>query len=147
MDKLTLKNTILKAQQETIDRLKKEYESYQSGGDLNLEDVRDLDDNSHREETEEYLQALETQIRQREWELEKLQGLDFGSKSSVTEGAVAQVNGQYYVIGIPACQFDHEGMHFIAMSQDAPFYQELMNKKKNDSFVFSKKQYTVESIF
>lgn len=147
MDKLILKNTILKAHQETLDRLKKEYASYQSGGDLNLEDVRDLDDNSHREETEEYLEALETQIHQREWEIDKLQGLDFGPKSSVTEGSVAQVNGQYYVIGIPACQFDHKGKHFIAMSHDAPFYQELMNKKKNDSFFFSKKQYTVESIY
>jgi hypothetical protein len=147
MDKITLKATLLKAHQETLQRLREEYASYQSGGDLNLEDVRDSDDNSHREQTEEYLQAMERQIHQRENEIKMLRNLDFGRKTSVTEGAVALVNDQYYIIGIPACQFDLEGKHFVAMSPDAPFYQELMDKKQNDSFVFNDKTFIIESIF
>jgi len=147
MDKVTLKATLIKAHQETLQRLRDEYASYQSGGNLNLEDVRDADDNSHREQTEEYLQAMERQIHQRENEIEMLRNLDFGRKTSVTEGAVALVDGQYYIIGIPACQFDLEGKHFVAMSPDAPFYQELMDKKQNDSFVFNNKTFTIESIF
>lgn len=147
MDKITLKATLIKAHQETLQRLRDEYASYQSGGDLNLEDVRDADDNSHREQTEELLQAMERQIHQRENEIKVLRDLDFGSKNAVTEGAVALVNGQYYVIGIPACQFDLDGKHFIAMSPNAPFYQELMDRKQNDSFVFNDKTFTIESIF
>jgi hypothetical protein len=147
MDKVSLKSTLIKAHQETLQRLKDEYANYQSGGDLNLEDVRDADDNSHREQTEEYLQALERQIHQREKEIKLLHDLDFGRKASVTEGAVALVNGQYYIIGIPACQFDLEGKHFVAMSPEAPFYQELMNKKENDSFVFNDRTFRIESIF
>ena len=147
MDKVTLKTTLIKAQQETLQRLKDEYASYQSGGNLNLEDVRDADDNSHREQTEEYLQAMERQIHQRENEIKTLRDLDFGRKTSVTEGAVALVNGQYYIIGIPACQFDLEGDHFVAMSPDAPFYEELMNKKQNDFFIFNGKKFTIESVF
>lgn len=147
MDKLTLKNTILKSHQETLEQLKKEYKNYQSGGDLNREEVNDLEDHSHREETEEYLQPLERQIHHREREIENLRDLDFGRKTSVTEGAVALVNGQYYVIGIPACQFDLDGKHFIAMSPEAPFYQELMDRKQADSFVFKDQKFTIESIF
>lgn len=147
MDKVILKATLIKAHQETLQRLKDEYAGHQSGGDLNLEDVRDADDDSHREQTEEYLQAMERQIHQREREIKELRDLDFGHKTSVTEGAVALVNGQYYIIGIPACQFDLEGKHFIAMSPDAPFYRELMDKKQNDSFVFNDKTFTIESIF
>ncbi|MBO9153515.1 hypothetical protein ACFOTA_14940 [Chitinophaga sp. GCM10012297] len=147
MDKVTLKATLIKAHQETLQRLKEDYASHQSGGDLNLEDVRDADDNSHREQTEEYLQAMERQIHQRENEIKMLRDLDFGGKTSVTEGAVALVNGQYYIIGIPACQFDFEGKHFIAMSPNAPFYLELMDKKQNDSFVFNGRKFTIESIF
>jgi hypothetical protein len=147
MDKVTLKSTLIKAHQETLQRLRDEYASYQSGGNLNLEDVRDADDNSHREQTEEYLQAMERQIHQRENEIKVLRDVDFGRKTSVTEGAVALVNGQYYIIGIPACQFDLEGKHFVAMSPDAPFYQELMDKKQNDSFVFNDRTFTIESIF
>ena len=147
MDKVTLKTTLIKAHQETLQRLRDEYASYQSGGNLNLEDVRDADDNSHREQTEEYLQAMERQIHQRENEIKILRDLDFGRKTSVTEGAVALVNGQHYIIGIPACQFDLEGKHFVAMSPDAPFYQELMDKKQNDSFVFNDKTFTIESVF
>ena len=147
MDKVTLKTTLIKAHQETLQRLRDEYASYQSGGNLNLEDVRDADDNSHREQTEEYLQAMERQIHQRENEIKMLRDLDFGRKTSVTEGTVALVNGQYYIIGIPACQFDLEGKHFVAMSPDAPFYQELMDKKQSDSFVFNDKTFTIESIF
>lgn len=146
MDKVILKTTLIKAHQETLQRLRDEYASYQSGGNLNLEDVRDADDNSHREQTEEYLQAMERQIHQRENEIKVLRDLDFGHKTSVTEGAVALVNGQYYIIGIPACQFDLEGKHFVAMSPDAPFYQELMDKKQNDSIVFNDKTFTIESI-
>jgi len=63
------------------------------------------------------------------------------------EGAVALVNGQYYIIGIPACRFDLEGKHFVAMSRDAPFYQELTDKRENDSFVINDKPFTIESIF
>ena len=147
MDKVILKMTLIKAHQETLRRLRDEYANYQSEGNLNLEDVRDADDNSHREQAEEYLQAMERQIHQREDEIKKLRDLDFGRKTSVTEGAVALVNGQYYVIGIPACQFDLEGKHFIAMSPNAPFYQELMDKKQNDSFIFNDKMFTIESIF
>ena len=147
MVKVALKTTLIKAQQETLQRLRDEYAGYQSGGDLNLEDVRDADDNSHREQTEEYLQAMERQIHQRENEIGMLRDLDFGSKNSVTEGAVALVNGRYYIIGIPACQFDLEGKHFVAMSPDAPFYRELMDKKQNDSFVFNDKTFTIESVF
>lgn len=147
MDKVNLKATLIRAHQETLQRLKDEYAGYQSGGNLNLENVRDADDNSHREQTEEYLYALERQIHQRENEIETLHNLDFSRKESVTEGAVALVDGQYYIIGIPACQFDFEGKHFVAMSPDAPFYQELMNKKQKDSFVFNDKTFMVESIF
>ena len=147
MDKVNLKTTLIKAHQETLQRLRDEYANYQSGGDLNLEDVRDADDDSHREQTEEILQAMERQIHQRENEIKMLRDLDFGSKTSVTAGAVALVNGQYYIIGIPACQFDLEGKHFVAMSPDAPFYRELMDRKQNDSFVFNDKTFTVESIF
>ena len=147
MDKVTLKATLIKAHQETLERLKDEYANYQSGGNLNLDDVRDADDNSHREQTEEYLQAMERQIHQRENELKVLRDLDFSRKTSVTEGAVALVNGQYYIIGIPACQFDFEGKHFVAMSPDAPFYQKLMDSKENDSFMFNDNTFTIVSIF
>ena len=147
MDKVILKSTLIKAHRETLQRLKDEYAGHQSGGDLNLEDVRDADDDSHREQTEEFLQAMEIQIHQREDEIKMLLDLDFSPKSSVTEGAVALVNGKYYIIGIPACQFDLEGKHFVAMSPDAPFYQELMDRKQDDSFVFNNKTFTVESIF
>jgi hypothetical protein len=146
MDKLALKTTLIKAHEETLQRLKDEYANYQSGGDLNLEDVRDADDNSHREQTEEILQAMERQIHQRENEIKLLRDLDFGRKTSVVEGAVALVNGQYYIIGIPACQFDLDGKHFVAMSPEAPFYRELMDKKQNDSFVFNGNTFTIESI-
>lgn len=147
MDKVTLKTTLIKAHEETLQRLRDEYASHQSSGNLNLEDVRDADDNSHREQAEEYLQAMERQIHQRENEIKVLRNLDFSHKTSVTEGAVALVNGQYYIIGIPACQFDHGGKHFVAMSPDAPLYQELMDKKQNDSFVFNNKTFTIESVF
>ena len=147
MDKVTLKATLIKAHQETLQALRDEYSSYQSGGNLNLDEVRDADDNSHREQTEEYLQAMERQIHQRENEIKVLRDLDFSHKTIVTEGAIAGVNGQYYIIGIPACQFDFEGKHFVAMSPDAPFYQQLMDKKQNDSFVFKDKTFTIESVF
>jgi hypothetical protein len=147
MDKVTLKAALIKSHQETLQRLKESYAGYQSGGDLNLEDVRDADDNSHREQTEEYLQAMERQIHQRENEIKMLRDLDFGPKTSVTEGAVALVNGQYYIVGIPACQFDLDGKHFVAMSPDAPFYQQLMEKKPNESFVFNDRTFTIESVF
>src|SRR5690242_6868609 len=139
MDKITLKAMLIKTHKETLQRLREEYANHQSGGNLNLENVRDADDNSHREQTEEYLQAMERQIHQRENEIKMLRDLDFGRKTSVTEGAVALVNGQYYIIGIPACQFDLQGKHFVAMSSDVPFYKELMDKKQNDSFTFNDK--------
>ena len=147
MDKITLKARLIKMHEETLQRLRNEYASYQSGGNLNLEEVRDADDNSHREQAEEYLQAMERQIHQRENEIRMLRDLDFGPKTTVIEGSVALVNGHYYIIGIPACHFEFEGKHFISMSPDAPFYQELMDRNQNDSFIFNNMKFTIESIF
>ena len=147
MDKIALKATLIEAHKETLQRLRDDYASYQSGGNPNLEDVLDADDISHRRQTEEYLEALERQIHQRENEIEMLRNLDFGPKTSVTEGAVALAGGQYFIIGIPACQFDFAGKHFVAMSPNAPFYQELMDKNQNDSFVFNGKGFTIDAIF
>ena len=147
MDKFELKETLIKAHQETLEELRVEFASNRSGGNLTIDDVQDADDHSHRKQTEEYLKAIEKQIDLREKEIERLRSLDFGRKTLVTEGAVALVNGQYYIIGIPACQFDLEGRHYVAMSPDAPFYQALMDKRQKDSFVFNNKTYTVESIF
>ena len=147
MDKLALKETLIKAHQETLEELKTEYASNRSAGNLSLDDVHDADDLSHRKQTEEYLKGMENQIQQREKEIERLRSVDFGDKTLVTEGAVALVNGQYFIIGIPACQFDLDGKHYVAMSPDAPFYQALMDKRQKDSFVFNNKTYTVESVF
>lgn len=147
MDKTTLKAALIKAHQEVLQHLRVEYISCQNSGNLNLDDVRDADDNSHRRQTEEYLETLERQIHQRHNEIKALRDLDFGHKTYVTEGAATLVNGQYYIIGIPACQFDYEGNHFVAMSPDAPFYQALMDKNKNDSFFFNDKMFTIEDIF
>jgi hypothetical protein len=146
MDKLELKAMLIRAHEETLAQLQREFADNQRESNLSLEDVRDADDDSHREQTEEYLQSLERQIHQREEELKKLRMLDFGHKDLVTEGAVAQVNGSYFIIGIPACQFYWEGRHFVAMSPDAPFYQALMNRKQKESFVFNDTKYTVESV-
>ncbi len=147
MDKLALKQTLIKAHEETLEELKTDYATNRSGENLSLEDVQDADDHSHQKQNEEYLKAIEKQIQQREKEIERLYSLAFGSKTLVKEGAVALVNGQYFIIGIPACQFDLEGKHYVAMSPDAPFYQALMDKKQKDSFVFNNKTYTVESVF
>lgn len=37
----------------------------------------------------------------------------------LTKGAIALVEGKYYTIGIPECQFDLDRKHFIAMSTEA----------------------------
>ena len=46
MDKIIIKATLIKAHQETLQRLREEYASYQSGGNLNLDDVRDADEST-----------------------------------------------------------------------------------------------------
>lgn len=147
MDKVNLKATLIKAHQETLQRLKDEYENFQNGSDVNLERGQDADDNSHREQAEEYLHTLGKQIHQREKEIEILRNLDFGHKTCVTEGSVALINGQYHIVGVPACQFDLDGKHFVALSSDAPFYKEILDKNKSDSFVFENKEFTIESIY
>lgn len=147
MDKITLKATLIRQHEDTLQGLLADYANYRKGGILSLGDVHDADDTSHKTQAEEYLEVLEKQIHQRENELEALKNLDFGPKLSVTKGSIALVGGNYYIIGIPACQFDLGGKHFIAMSPEAPFYRELMDRVQNDSFVFNGKDFTVDSVF
>lgn len=87
MDKLALKDTLIKAHRETLEELKTEYATNRTGENLSLDDVHDADDHSHRKQTEEYLQAMEKQIHQREMEIERLRSLDFSRKT--LGGAVA----------------------------------------------------------
>ena len=56
-------------------------------------------------------------------------------------------NGQYFVIGIPTCQFAFRDENYLAISPDAPFYLPLINKKPNDHFEYGSKLYNIEAVY
>ncbi len=147
MDKLALKLEIIKNQNEQLKTLEDDYANYQESSKLNLDDNLDTDDLSHRTQAQEYTQVLDKQIHQLSDDLKKITNTSFDKKNIITSGAVAKVNGQYYIIGIPACRFDFDGANYIAMSPEAPLYKAMMGKTENESFIFNDTTFLVEVVY
>lgn len=146
MNKLALKQEIIRVQRKNLEAIELEYADFNENTKLKLQDNLDTDDLSHRTQAEEYSQVFDIQIHNISNNIEKIEKISFDEKDRVIEGAIAKVNGQNYIIGIPACQFDFEGENYIAMSPEAPLFRAMINKKANDTFNFNNKSFLVENI-
>ncbi|MEH6535926.1 MAG: hypothetical protein V7719_06010 [Psychroserpens sp.] len=146
MNKLALKQEIIRVQRENLEAVELEYAEFNENTKLKLQDNLDTDDLSHRTQAEEYSQVFDKQIHNISDNIEKISKISFDKKDKIGLGAVAKVNGQNYIIGIPACQFDFEGENFIAMSSEAPLFIAMMNKSINETFSFNDKSFLVEDI-
>lgn len=146
MNKIALKQEIIRVQKKNLESLELEYAEYNENTKLKLQDNLDTDDLSHRTQAEEYSQVFDKQIHNISNNIKKISSISFDKKNKVIEGAVAKVNGQNYIIGIPACQFDYEGENYIAMSPEAPLFKAMMNKAVKDTFSFNGQSFLVEDI-
>jgi len=147
MDKTALKADIIKIFEADLKKLQLEYNDNKEETNADVESVQELDDLSHKWQAQETLDGLEKRIREAEANINKIAAIDFSKADVIKDGAVAKVNGQYFVVGIPTCQFAFRDENYIAISPDAPFYLPLINKKPNDHFEYGSKLYKIEAVY
>jgi hypothetical protein len=78
--------------------------------------------------------------------VEKLKGIDFGTKDHVAEGVMVKLNGRYLVVAVPTSRFVCDGKSFIGISANAPIYRRMRGLRKGDKFTFGGHRFTIEQL-
>ncbi len=146
MNKELLKNTLVEIQQNIVKELEENKVSKHSLVDLDEGDTIDPEDTARQYEFGEMEQMIKVQLNKAQRNLEKLETIDFGPKSTVTSGAFVETDKFNFFIGFSTIPFDCDGVHVVGISQESPIYPIMANKKAGDKFSFCGNNYTIQNI-
>lgn len=147
INKISVQNQLIMYLEEKLKASESQYQSYFSETGVKLNEVRDSDDVSHKIQNEDFTIAFDKQLHVVEHNLEKISSIDFSEKTAVGPGAVVKMNSQHYIIGIPACRFDFEGVNYIAMSTEAPLYLAIEGTEQGDTAEYNDQVYKIEKVY
>lgn len=117
-----------------------------------LVDERDLsgehrvDDVSQEEEAGDLTGLAEQAEAAESDEVEAAKALDVSATDTVRPGAVIEMDGAHFVVGVPSSAFTSGGVEYTGLSTDAPIYAELEGKKAADTFSFNDIEHTITSV-
>lgn len=100
------------------------------------QDVTRVDDISQEDDAGD-LHGLTDQVDEREKALaDAAETLDFSPTDVVRPGAVIELDGAHYVVGVASSAFTSGGVEYSGIAVDAPIYSALEDKKAGDTISF-----------
>lgn len=110
------------------------------------QDETRVDDISHEDEAGE-LHGLVEKVDEREnAAADAAEQLDMSATDVVRPGAVIEMDGQHFVVGVASSAFTSGGVEYSGISTDAPVYETLVGKKAGDTFTFADAEHHVGSV-
>ncbi len=146
MNKIKLKEALIKLELDSIGKANMYHEEFLTGNLLNRDDVVDADDQSHQSASLEVSEGLDDQLHEHEEHLRLIKSISFEPTDTVKLGAVVSVNGRCMVVAVPKSKFSIEGQDFIGISTKAPIYAQMVGKKAGDEFTFNNMNFTIEAV-
>jgi hypothetical protein len=132
MDKLELVKNIIEEQNKVIQNIKHSVSRYKVASDLDENDSIDPEDFSHQGEAKDMQLRFEQMLIQAKNNLENLKKYSTKESVIIEAGALIETNDFIIFIGISIPQFNFNGKTIITLSEQAPIYKSLKNKKIGD---------------
>ncbi len=130
----------------TIKDINTAYQANAGAADIDEESVLDKEDYSHQNEATDMKLAFKEKLIHAKNELNFVQGHAEQSFTEAKPGAIIQSDHEVFYLGIAFKSFEMEGIKVFGVSQEAPIYYELMDKREGDTFEINGQQHIIKSI-
>lgn len=146
INKQNMKQTMLDLEEEAYNASRESYLQYVTAARIDRSDLVVVDEEAQAEFARDLAEAFDQPVHEHSEKLAHLRTIDFGPKMTVEEGAIAKVNGRYFVIAVASNRFQCEGNELIGISTAAPIYSAMEGKAAGDLCTFNGRSLTIEEV-
>lgn len=146
MDKNIIRETMLSLETEAFQSAREEYFDYVADAKLDRSEPIENDEQAQAEVASDFSEALDDTIRDHTDKLDKLRAIDFGPKSTVTEGALVRLSGRYFIIAVSTGKFTCDGRDVMGISTMAPIFESIEGAKAGDTVEFNGRNLVIEEV-
>ena len=145
-NKSHIRETMLSLETAALHSARGTYLAYVSTARLDRSEPIENDEHAQAEIASDLAEALDDTLHDYDDKLEKLEMIDFGPKSAVSEGAVVKLSGRYFVIAVSTSKFSCRGRELMGISTMAPIFKAIEGARAGDTVTFNGKNVTVEEV-
>ena len=104
------------------------------------------DEHAQAEIASDLSEALDDTLHDHTDKLDKLRQVDFGPKSTVTEGALVRLSGRYFVIAVSTSKFTCDGRDVMGISTMAPIFEAIKVARAGETVEFNGRKLVIEDV-
>jgi len=146
MNKLEIRKLIIEHQNELIKELNQSIEGLEGDRDIDEDAVKDSEDFSHQTEAGEMERRMKEQLKAATLDLSLIQNASENTFDTVQVGALVETDKNNFYICIPSVPVEIGDKSVIGISNRAPIFFQMNNKKVGDSFEVANIKYKILAI-
>jgi hypothetical protein len=146
MDKNVIKETMLSLKDAALQSARKNYFDYVAGARLDRSEPIESDEQAQAEIASDLSEAVDDTLHDHTDKLDKLRRIDFGPKSTVTEGALVRLSGRYFVIAVSTSKFTCDGREVMGISTMAPIFETIKGARAGETVEFNGRKLVIEEV-
>jgi hypothetical protein len=146
MDKNIIKETMLSLEGAALQSTREKYFDYVADARLDRSEPIESDEQAQAEIASDLSEALDDTLHDHTDKLDKLRQVDFGPKSTVTEGALVQLSGRYFVIAVSTSKFTCDGREVMGISTMAPIFEAIEGARAGETVEFNGRKLVIEHV-
>jgi hypothetical protein len=146
MDKNIIKETMLSLEDAALQSARENYFDYVADARLDRSEPIESDEQAQAEIASDLSEALDDTLHDHTDKLDKLREVDFGPKSTVTEGALVQLSGRYFVIAVSTSKFTCDGREVMGISTMAPIFEAIEGARAGETVEFNGRKLVIEDV-
>jgi hypothetical protein len=146
MDKTIIRETMLALESSALQSAREKYLDYVADARLDRSEPIENDEQAQAELASELSEALDDSLHEHTDKLEKLRQIDFGPKSTATEGALVRLSGRYFVIAVSTSRFACDGREVMGISTMAPIFEAIEGARAGETVEFNGRKLMIEEV-
>lgn len=146
MDKNIIKETMLSLETAAFQSAREEYFDYVADARLDRSEPIENDEQAQAEIAADFSEALDDTLHDHRDKLEKLRKIDFGPKSTVTEGALVRISGRDFIVAVSTAKFVCDGREVMGISTMAPIFEAIEGARAGETAEFNGRKLVIESV-
>ena len=146
MDKNIIKETMLSLEGAALQSASEKYFEYVASARLDRSEPIESDEHAQAEIASDLSEALDDTLHDHTDKLDKLRQVDFGPKSTVTEGALVRLSGRYFVIAVSTSKFTCDGRDVMGISTMAPIFEAIKGARAGETVEFNGRKLVIEDV-
>jgi hypothetical protein len=146
LDKNIIKVTMLSLEAAAFESAHEKYLEYVADARLDRSEPIENDEHAQAEIASDLSEALDDTVHDHNDKLDKLRKIDFGPKSTVSEGALVRLSGRYFIIAVSTDKFTCEGQEIIGISTMAPIFEAIEGTRTGETVEFKGGKLVIEDV-